>query len=80
MYKTYVEDYNPGIAYWNNASYHNEYSDFVDAANLDFTLKEDAGFLTADVSNITVTDEVFGIWNESIPRVRIPFEKIGLVK
>lgn len=80
LYKTYVEDYNPGTCFWHNRVYVNQYDDFVDAKNLNFTLKDDAEHLQSNMPEYRITDDVFGLNNETVDIINIDFENIGLKK
>lgn len=80
LYETYVNDYNPGTKFWHNRVYVNQYSDFVDGKKLNFKFLEDAEYLNSDMPEYRITDDVFGINNETIDIKNIDFEKIGLLK
>ena len=80
LYKTYTEDYNPGTKYWHNRVYVNQYNDFVDAKNLNFKFVKDAEHLNSNMPEYKITDDVFGLNNETIEIKDIDFENIGLIK
>ena len=78
LFKTYTEDYNPGTKFWHNRVYINQYDDFVDAENLNFKLKTDAEHLQSNMPEYKITDDVFGLDDETIEIINIDFENIGL--
>ena len=78
LYKTYTEDYNPGTKFWHNRVYINQYDDFVDAKNLNFKLKDDAEHLQSNMPEYKITDDVFGLNNETVDIINIDFDNIGL--
>ena len=78
LYKTYTEDYNPGTKYWHNRVYVNQYDDFADAKNLNFELKDDAEHLQSNMPEYKITDDVFGLKNETVDIINIDFDNIGL--
>ena len=80
LYKTYTEDYNPGTKFWHNRVYVNQYNDFVDAKNLNFKFIENAEHLLSNMPEYRITDDVFGLNNETIEIKNIDFENIGLLK
>lgn len=80
LYKTYTEDYNPGTRFWHNRVYINQYDDFVDAKNLNFRLKDDAEHLKSNMPEYKITDDVFGLNDETVEIINIDFENIGLIR
>lgn len=79
LYKTYTEDYNPGTKFWHNRVYVNQYNDFVDAKNLNFKFIDGAEHLGSNMPEYKITDDVFGLNNETIEIKNIDFENIGLI-
>ena len=79
LYKTYTQNYNPGTKFWHNRVYVRQYDDFADPAALDFTLKESAEFLQSNMPEYTITDDVFGLDNETVEIINIPFAEIGIL-
>ena len=80
LYKTYTEDYNPGTKFWHNRVYYHQYNDFVDAKNLNFNFIENAEHLLSNMPEYKITDDVFGLNDETVEIKRIEFDKIGLIK
>ena len=79
LYKTYTENYNPGLKFWHNRVYVNQYNDFENPQKLDFRLKDDAEFYGTNKKEYKITDDVFGIVDGNIEIKKIDFENIGLL-
>lgn len=77
LYKTYTEDYNPGTKFWHNRVYVNQYNDFADAENLDFSFIENAEHLQSNMPEYKITDDAFGLCNETVEIKNIDFKNIG---
>lgn len=80
LYETYVHDYNPGTKFWHNRVYVNQYRDFVDAEHMDFRMTEDAEHIHSNMPEYRITDDVFGLNNETIDIKRIDFSAIGRIR
>lgn len=80
LYRTYTENYNPGIKFWNNVVFSGQYNEFVDAENMDFTLRDDSIYLMSYNESYRITDDVFGLHDEARHVEKINFRNIGIVK